>query len=259
VGHPAVAAFARLAEGSASPTRNIAGQNTLISRTIHDMAYDSVHDEIVVPSFYAQAILTFRGGANGDASPVRKIFGPRTQLRNPEAVEVDPIHGEIFVPFEKRVLVFPRDADGDVAPIRILGGPDSGLFAGQAGRVHVDPLNKVLIARRGTGGGVAIFDRTASGNAKPLRVISGVGSMMTVYPPKAWIIAAQGGGDRHEAGDYVGVWSIHDSGNAPPRWIIGKGIFYDIRGVTVDPEHKLVIATDKNLNAIVTFHVPEIF
>jgi hypothetical protein len=247
-----------LAEGSAGQTRNIAGQKTLISRTIHDMAYDPVHDELVVPSFYAQAILTFRGDANGDVAPVRKIFGPHTQLKNPEAVDVDPVNGEIFVPFEGRVLVFPRLADGDTAPVRILGGPDSELYNGQAGRVHVDPMNDVLIARRNKGG-VAIFDRNASGNAKPRRIIAGTGNMMTIYPPKGWIISTVGDQERYMPRDYVGVWSIHDNGNVPPTWIIGRGIFRDIRGVTIDPQHQLVIVTDKNLNAIVTFHVPEIF
>jgi hypothetical protein len=257
VGHPAVAAFARLAEGSVNATRNIAGQNTLISRTIHDMAYDEVHDEIIVPSFYAQGILTFRGDANGNVPPLRKIFGPHTRLGMSEAVGIDAVNGEIVVPQYGRVLVFPREANGDVAPVRVLEGPNTGLTRGQAGRAHVDSVNNVLVARLNRGLGV--FDRTASGNTKPLRVLSAPGSMFTLYPPKGWIISTVGGGDRHEAGDYVGVWSIHDDGNAAAKWTIGKGIFYDIRGVAVDPEHKLVIATDKALNAIVTFHVPEIF
>ena len=80
------------------PTREIAGQNTLFTRTMHDMAYDPVRDEIVVPQFYAYAILTFRGDADGDVAPIRKIFGPSTQLKNPQALAIDPIHGEIFVP-----------------------------------------------------------------------------------------------------------------------------------------------------------------
>ena len=260
MGHPAIAAFARLAEGSVNPTRKIAGQNTLISRTIHDMTYDPVHDEIIVPSFYAQAVLTFRGDADGDVAPVRKIFGPSTQLHMTEAVGIDSVNGEIVVPQYGRVLVFPREADGDVAPIRILEGPDTQLHSGQAGRAHVDPINNVLVARLTRGLGLGVFDRTASGNTKPLRVITGAGSMFTLYPPKGLIIAAgRGPGDRHDVGDYIGVWSIHDSGDAPPRWVIGSQIFYDIRGVAFDAEHQLVMATDKNLNALVTFHVPEIF
>ena len=96
--HPQIAAFARLANGGAKPVRAIAGQNTLFTRTIHDMAYDAVHDEILVPSFYAFAILTFRGDATGDVAPVRKIFGPSTGLLNTQAVAVDGVHGEVFVP-----------------------------------------------------------------------------------------------------------------------------------------------------------------
>lgn len=218
------------------------------------MAYDPVRDEILVPSFYAFGILTFRGDARGDATPVRKIFGPSTQLRNNEALALDAVHGEIFVPQDDRVLVFPRDGDGDVAPIRILGGPDTGL---RLGRVTVDPINNVMITSGG--GGLRIFERTASGNTKPIGVIPGGSGLMTTYPPKGLVFAATGRGDRHASGDYIGVWSIHDNGDVPARWSIGNGLFRDIRGVTIDPKSKTVIATDKTLNAIVTFHVPEIF
>lgn len=257
---PAVAAFARLAEGSAKPTRELAGQNTLFVRTMHDMAYDPARDEIVVPQFYAYAILTFRGDANGDVAPIRKIFGPSTRLKNPEALAVDYVHGEIFVPESDKILVFRRDTDGDAAPIRVLEGPNAGL---RLGRVAVDGVNNVLIA--GSRDSLRIFDRTASGNAKPRAVIAGPKArlsgnlLMTTYPPKEWVISAVNSGDRHDLGDYIGVWSIHDSGDVPARWTIGNGLFKDIRGIAIDPKSKTVIATDKTLNAIVTFHVPEIF
>jgi hypothetical protein len=246
-----------LAEGNVSPVRKIAGQNTWFARTMHDMAYDPVRDEIVVPAFYAYAILSFRGDATGDVAPVRKIYGPHTQLLNPEAVAIDPVHGEIFVPQGERVLVFPSDADGDVAPIRILAGPDTGLGAG---RVTVDPVHNLLMASGG--GGLRIFDRTASGNTKPRTLIRGAGGLMTTYPPKGLIFArggSGGGGGRYDTGGYIGVWSIDDSGNAPARWIIGKGALYDIRGVTIDPKSKTVMVSDKTLNAVLSFHAPEVF
>jgi hypothetical protein len=124
--------------------------------------------------------------------------------------------------------------------------------------VTIDPDNNLLITSGQ--GGLRIFDRTASGNTKPLRVISGdIGGLMTTYPPKGLIVTRVGEGERHDAGDYIGVWSVHDSGNAPARWTIGRGVFYDIRGIALDPKHQTVIVTDKTLNAIVTFHVPEIF
>ena len=112
------------------------------------MAYDPVHDEILVPSFYAFAILTFRGDATGNVAPVRKIFGPHTRLKNPQAVAVDGVHGEIFVPQGNQVLVFSREADGDVAPIRVVEGPDTGLGAG---RVTVDPLHNLMITASASG------------------------------------------------------------------------------------------------------------
>ena len=39
----------------------IEGANTMTNRTMHAIAYDELHDEIVVPSRAGQAIMTFRG------------------------------------------------------------------------------------------------------------------------------------------------------------------------------------------------------
>ncbi len=271
--HPQIAAFARLADGGAKAVRAIAGQNTTFTRTIHDMAYDPVRDEIVVPGFYNFAILTFRGDANGDAAPVRKIMGPKTQLLNPSVLAVDAVHGEIFVPQGRRVLVFPRDADGDVAPIRILAGPDTGLGAGHA---TVDPVHDLLIVSDFGGGGIRIFNRTASGNTKPLRFITGPGAQavweMTTNPANGmiFVVARPGqiGGDegdevegRFALEDFVGVWSVFDDGDVPPRFTIGGPnlLLKDGRGIAIDARNKNVMVSDKTLNAVLTFHVPEAF
>ena len=287
MGHPQVAAFARLAEGSAKAIRAIAGQNTLFARTIHDMAYDPVRDEIVVPQFYAFAILTFRGDANGDVAPVRKIFGPSTQLKNPQRLAVDPVHGEIFVPQEDAVLVFPRDANGDVAPIRILKGPKTGFPESNisSSSLAVDPVNNLLIVSATTksrpgeqerreegvediGGGegqLLIFNRTDSGNAAPRAVIAGPhtklrSGRMSVYPQRGYILVGASGGRSSPEG-FVGVWSIRDRGDVPPLWTIGgpNGQLRDIRGVDVDVKNKSVIISDKYLNAVLTYSFPEIF
>jgi hypothetical protein len=260
VAHPQVAAFARLANGGAKPTRAIAGQKTLFTRTIHDMAYDPVRDEILVPQFFAFSILTFRGDANGNVPPVRKIFGPRTQLKNSQAVAVDWIHGEIFVPQDERVLVFPRDADGDVAPIRILGSEESPV---DAGRLTVDPIHDLLIGSAGDG--LKIFARTAQGNDKPLRIITNAAAkevgLLTTNPESGMIFGAVRPGGRYEKEDYVGVWSVFDNGDVPPRFTIGGpgGLLSDTRGVAVDVKNKSVIVSDKTVNGVLTFSVPEAF
>ena len=221
------------------------------------MAYDPVRDEIVLPQFFAFAILTFRGDADGDVAPVRKIFGPSTQLKNPMALALDPIHGEIFVPQGDRVLVFPRDADGDVAPIRILQVPE------RASRLTVDPVHNLLIVSGG--GGLRIYDRTATGNAPSRAFISSKEaadvSLLTTNPASGMIFGVVRPRGRYAAEDYVGVWSIHDDGDVPPRWTIGgpNGLLKDARGITLDPKNENVIVSDKTLNAILTFHVPEVF
>ncbi len=74
--HPQIAAFARVAKENEPPVRTLEGHKTLISRTMHGFSYDPIHDEIVVNSPLSQAILTFRGDANGEQPPIRVIQGP---------------------------------------------------------------------------------------------------------------------------------------------------------------------------------------
>ena len=261
-----------MADAGAQPTRKIEGQKTLLGRTMHAIAYDEIHDEFIVPQQFAQGILTFRGSANGEEPPIRVISGSQTQLEAPDRLGLDPVHNEIFVPEEDHVLVFSREANGNAAPIRVLKGPDTMLGASA---VAVDPVHDLLIVGGGSrrsGTKLLIFDRTASGNAKPKRVIGGPKSMLTslggpftVYPPTGrLIVSIRGAVDTGElASDesFVGVWSINDNGDVPPRWTIGgpKGVLQMVRGVALNPKNKELIVTDKRLNAILTFYFPELF
>ncbi|MEE8176391.1 MAG: hypothetical protein V3T65_00170 [Acidobacteriota bacterium] len=266
--HPQIATFARLADGSAQPIRKLEGQTTLLGRTMHAIAYDEVHDEFMVPQQFGQAILTFRGGASGEEAPIRVIQGSNTRLVAPDRLAVDPVNNEIYVPEGNVVLVYPREGNGNVAPIRAIEGPDTQLGAGA---VAVDPVNNLLVVAGGGRDGprFLIFNRTDQGNVKPKAIIGGpksgfrrLGGPITVYPPKGWIIAS----DRGQGGlvsdvAYVGVWSIHDNGDVPPRWRIGgpNGVLQMPRGVTLDPKNKSLIVSDKRLNAVMTFYFPELF
>src|SRR5215471_5589368 len=146
--HPQIAAFARLAKENATPTRKLEGQSTHLGRTMHDMAYDPIHDEIVVGSPFGQAILVFRGGASGQEPPIRTIQGPHTQIisafNGVDRIAIDPVNNEILVGSRAhQILVFSREANGDVAPIRVLGGPDSEI--GTNPPIRVDPVNNVIL------------------------------------------------------------------------------------------------------------------
>jgi len=107
---------------------------------MHDIRYDAVHDEVFVPVPYAQAILTFRGGADGQEAPIRILQGPKVGEIG-SRVDVDPVHNEIFTYRDNSIEVYPRDANGDVAPLRIIQGPDTGLKAVYS--LAVDPVNDI--------------------------------------------------------------------------------------------------------------------
>jgi len=234
---------------------------------MHGIGYDDIHDEIVVPQAFSQAVLTFRGGANGEEAPIRVIQGPLTQLKAPDRMALDPVHNEIFIVEQGYILVFPREANGNVAPIRRLEGPDTGIAGFSF--VAVDPIHDLLI--HGGGGRIRIFDRTASGNVKPKAIIGGPTSgfngpngAITVHAPTGMIIASSrvsgtaGSQQLNNVGE-VAVFSIYDKGDVPPRWTIGRGFLKVPRGVALDPEAKSMIVSDKVGNRIVTFHLPEIF
>ena len=268
--HPQIAAFARLAKENTPPVRSLEGQKTKISRSMHGFAYDAIHDEIVVTSPLTQAVLVFRGGADGEEAPIRVIQGPHTGLIGGETgsldrVTVDPVDNEILVPSNSRraLLIYPREANGDVPPKRVLNGASAGGV--------VDPVHNLLIV--GVRGGLQIFDRTASGDAKPLRELKGPtlggGGALAVYPPKNWIIA--GCDPAYASSLSLCAWNINDSGNAAPRWKlpVEELTKYQPSGIALDPLHKEVIISASGqkvqvgrpeiMNAALTFSWPEIF
>ena len=232
---------------------------------MHDIRYNEVNDEIIVPNPFANALLVFRGGANGQEAPIRVIQGPKTELDGPDRMDVDTIHREIFVPDGNQVLVFSLDANGDVAPLRAIRGPDTQI-AGQS--LAIDPINN-LIAVTGRERSILIFDRTANGNVKPLRIIKGNNTQidrinqMAIYPQGKLLVAAMPGrqGDVEPPRVFVGMWSLDDDGDVPPKWTI-NGDQSTLRkpfAVALNPDHKELYVTDMRLNGVMTFSVPEIF
>jgi hypothetical protein len=248
-----------LAKENTPPVRKLEGQETLLGRTMHDLAYDAMHDEICVSSPFAQAILTFRGGAEGHERPLRVIQGPHTQIvseRGLDKVSIDPVNNEIYVATsQNKILVFPREANGDVAPTRVLGGPETG-FSGRP-TIRIEPSrNLLLVTGEGATGTMLIFDRTASGNVKPKARLRGpAGNQFEVY--KGLIIT--------HAFDSIYAWRLDDTGdNVRPILRIRAPVGAQAettsqRGVALDPLHKEVIIGTAAGNQVMTFLVPELF
>jgi hypothetical protein len=277
VNHPQIAIFARLAKENTAPVRRLEGQKTLLSRTMHDFAFDPIHDEIVVTSPFAQAILTFRGGASGEEPPLRVIQGPRTRIVEARALDrltIDPVHNEIYVTTSaSNILVFPREANGDVAPIRVIGGPD--VLIGSRPGLRVDPVRNLLVVGTGYGGdvqgGVLVFDRLATGNARPRAVIPGLttGDQFALYPPTGLIIINREGA--------IEGWNIdealrlfeHVTGTEKPEYrprfrVTAQIPASDNRGgggtgIALNPVHKEILTASQTRNTVWTFSVPEAF
>ena len=268
--HPQIATFARVADGNTPAIRKLEGQRTKLGRTMHGIAYDPVHDEFLVAQPFAQAILVFRGGATGDAQPIRVIQGPLTQLEDPDKVEVDVVHNEIFVPEDHKVLVFPRDANGSVAPLRVLESTGKTRWYG----IGVDAVNNALVLAgwdgpRETNSFLHIFNRTDTGKVAPKAVIRGPKTGLKgtfglrAYGPRGWILVTMNGPEMSFPydGAFGGIWSVKDNGDVPPRCTIGgpNGMLKQPRGIDLDAKNKTVIISDKALNAVLTYHGPERF
>jgi len=285
-----IATFARSADGNVAPTRRIAGQATLISRAAHDIVYDPVNDEILVANPFAQAIVVHRGGANGDEAPIRVLVGPKTGLMHPDyAIFVDAVHDELYVTEKEQISVFPRTAHGDVAPLRVIKGPDTGLV-NLRGFV-MDPVRNLLVAS--AQGGLHIFNRTDNGNVKPRAIIAGPksGIRSTIQniryvQEKGWIVAVsggrgedggeegggggrrgseesaeegRGGGGGGTMGGQIRVWSVMDSGDAPPLFVLRnpKGAIRGSR-IALNPKGKEVLI-GSGTKGIEVYFFPEIF
>lgn len=283
--HAQIAIFARMAKGGDSARRLIYGQATKLGRNLHAIRYNESRDEFYVANPFAQAILTFRGGATGQEAPIRIIQGSKTRLEMPDTLEIDPVHNEIIVPQEDEVLVYPLTANGDVAPIRILHGGRNNGWRSASGGIAVDPVHNLMVVAGTVLGdsnmwhspyegdnreSLLIFDRLADGDVKPLRIIRGPHTgmhairQMEIQPKGGWIVISQmtSGEIPEPEGTFVGVWSINDSGDVPPRWKIDGIISNGMKkphGIALDPKHKEVVVADMRLNAILTFYFPEIF
>jgi len=117
------------------------------------------------------SITVYAKNAKGDASPLRVIRGPKTQLNWPTAVAVDPVNKELYVANDTgdSVTVYSADANGDAAPIRTIQGPKS-LVKNPTG-LYYDKKHEELWVTNFGNHTAAVFKRTAAGDTPPLRVI----------------------------------------------------------------------------------------
>jgi len=233
---------------------------------MHGIALDAVHDEIVAPNPFAEAILFFRGGANGEEPPLRIIQGPKTKLRYPDIVAVDPLHNEVFVPQSSpdSILVFSREANGDVEPIRIIHGPKTKLDGPDG--LAVDYINDLLIVNNSES--FLIFNRTDNGDVAPRAIVptvgGGSGRRIALYPQGKKIFLRLS----EEGGDAISVWQYTAGQDVDASlWAVIKDTTHSdlsIRGIGLNPGAKEVLTINReggkpSAAALYVYHVPEVF
>ena len=290
--------FARAANGNVAPKRVIEGQATNLSRTMHGIAYDGIHDEIVIPVALSGAVLVFKADASGEVPPLRAIQGTRTRLVRPHTVAVDPVNNEILTadPSMRAIVVFERTANGNVAPKRVISGPKTGLL--DIVGLDVDPIRNVIVAssRKGNGDkvGLFVFDRLANGDVEPKQFIGGPNSKLAHFrqvaidPGTGNIFLAQqntrmkqmeayvldkpreGFKEKDDDDDdsdsgrldqmgFIAVYGPDDNGDIPPRAIIkGPGIRFAGAAGVALNPRKKEIVTVGG-NGFQTFLLPDFF
>jgi DNA-binding beta-propeller fold protein YncE len=286
VTQPRIAVFARLANGDAAPTRLITGQNTLLGRTIHGLAYDPARDEIVAPNALADAVLVFRAGASGAEHPLRVIQGPHTHLVTPHAVSLDLQNREILVASltGRRINVFRGDAAGDATPVRVIEGPKTEL--GHVVGLAVDPERNLLAVANTHE--ILIFNRNDNGDVAPRARIAGPKTgitdepwQMEFYRGRIFLAASnhfhqnlyEGVTLRPDAKEvpddpwlnpvlgFLGVWNITDNGDVAPLAMIRgpfSGLLHPV-GLALNPKAGEIYLSDSVKNGVLSFLVPQFF
>jgi hypothetical protein len=171
--------------------------------------FDEVNNEVYTAQSNSESILVFSGKASGDVSPIRIVRGPKTGMRAPRRVTVDPVNNLMAVLASDGIMFFDRTANGDVAPNCYIAGPKTGLS-------WVGAMNnsKVMLY------------------APAKKIIFGGGNRRT---PK--------GSDDQRGGNFFAIWKYGDCGDVAPLYKMkgGAGRF------DIVPDAKEILASGGNV------------
>ncbi|HKD41992.1 MAG TPA: hypothetical protein VKB87_17035 [Myxococcaceae bacterium] len=143
-----------------------------------------------VGSTHLPSITVYARNAQGNVAPLRTIQGPNTKLDNAKPIFVDTERHEIVVASgspSDALLFFDQKAKGNAAPVRVIQGDNTGL-SNPTG-VFVDTKHHEVLVANWANHTITVYKSGASGNVKPVRVISpsqsrvaaGIGNPGAIY------------------------------------------------------------------------------
>jgi sugar lactone lactonase YvrE len=133
-------------------------------------------------TLYAMAgdtVMVYPPGFSGTESPVRRIAGPRSGIRDVTDLALDH-RGWLYLALRgpyvdsARIVVFPPGASGDVAPGRTITGPLTGLRSPTS--IALDRKRRLYVANASLAGRedpIAVYPPGARGEDRPVRVLEG--------------------------------------------------------------------------------------
>jgi DNA-binding beta-propeller fold protein YncE len=216
--------FSREAKGDVPPTRKLHTPHGT-----YGVAVDEVHQEMYFSIEHDNAIVAYRKAAQDEEEPLRLIQGDSTALADPHGIAIDPQRNWLFVANH-----------GSTHRVRAdLGRPSPPNW----------PLTRSY-AVPGSGESwppsITVYDRTAQGDARPLRIIQGPATQLN-WPAQIFFDAERDELFVANDGDHsLLVFAATATGDAAPIRIIrgAKTGLSNPTGVWVDAAHDEVVASN---------------
>jgi DNA-binding beta-propeller fold protein YncE len=200
----------------------------------------------------ADAIFTFRGGAEGNTEPMRQLNIPHRGFQ----VTIDEERKELYSTnqYPPRLLVFRKGAADDEKPLRVIEGPRTGLA--DVHGVAVDSQRKlVFVGNWGNssnykvaGSGkhlppsITVYSTDANGDAAPLRTIQGPKTQLNWMGAFSLDPATGNLWVANDVGNSILVFRGTDNGDVAPMTVI-KGDRTGLdhpAGISLDTKNKEV-------------------
>lgn len=218
--------FSREAQGDVPPDRELETPHGTFG-----IAVDEEHQELFLTVQHDSAVVVYHKTASGKEAPIRLLQGNNTRLADPHGIAVDSENDLIFVTNHGSVHQVSPDAgtwlqtDTYLAALKRVNWPLNRDFAVPGSGQNLSPS-------------ITVYERTASGDTAPLRVIEGASTRLNwptgiaLHPQRQELFVA------NDAEDTILVFKATASGNAAPiRVLQGSrtglksptGLFLDTR------------------------------
>lgn len=248
-GSDTIGTFDALQNGDGAPLRLFGSFTGLY--VPHAVYVDSVNDEIGVANY--SSVTVFSRTDNGNVAPVRTIWTKASDLYG---IYVDTVNNEIGVlSFDSygSITVYSRTATGNATPLRTISGIGTGLSYPQA--ICVDTVNDEILVAAPTypsfgSPSITVYSRVASGDATPLRTISGPLTGLS-WPQGVYVDTVDDEIGVADLNNAVMVYSRTANGNvAPLRTILGASTgLSDAYGIYVDTTDGEIAVTNLGVSS----------